>query len=148
MQDCPAADPDLHDRHHVSFRPELSCFRRILPCIVAITSNICPNFLAQTRSSQNFVKLLAQEWQHLKPLRSQIVILKKTRGTNIKYQLKLSRSMRSKKNPMPQGLLLDLGQVRAILIHRRIRCDILYALISAGLCQLIQEWSLLRGFSN
>ena len=31
-------------------------------------------------------KVEAEEWQRLKPSRSQIVILNKTRGTNIKYQ--------------------------------------------------------------
>lgn len=31
-------------------------------------------------------KAETEEWQRLKPLRSQIVILNKTRGTNIKYQ--------------------------------------------------------------
>ena len=31
-------------------------------------------------------KAETEEWQHLKPLRSQIVILKKARGTHIKYQ--------------------------------------------------------------
>ena len=31
-------------------------------------------------------KAETEEWQRLRPLRSQIVILKKTRGTHIKYQ--------------------------------------------------------------
>ena len=32
-------------------------------------------------------KAETEEWQHLKRSRSQIVTLKKTRGTNIKYNL-------------------------------------------------------------